>query len=314
MHYDLIDLRVLVWIADLGSFSAAAKRAHLSISALSDRIKRLEDSVGVPLLERSARGSMPTPAGLELIAHARAVQQQTDRLDFTLAAWKHRDAGVIRVAANSHALAGSLPTALGRFMQVHGNVFIQVREELSSAIGVAVTEGMADIGVAGASANFPGLDCTPYRSGVLGLLVPAGHALADRSNLTYAETLDYPHISLEEPSAINVFLTEKAKVIGRELVVPIRLRSFEGVCHMVAAGAGISILPSTVVDEATIERGTHFIPLAEDWADCTLVLCLPKDRPVSHIARKLADEIVEQEKHHLDVAGRSQAYCIANNI
>ncbi len=86
------------------------------------------------------------------------------------------------------------------------------------------------------------------------------------------------------------------------MVVPIRLRSFEGVCRMVAAGAGISILPSTTVNQATLDAGTRFIPLRDDWAPCQMVLCLPKDRPVSPIVRLLAAEVIRTEGLRLDPA------------
>jgi len=300
MHYDLTDLRVLVWIADLGSFAAAAKRANLSISALSDRIRRLEEGAGVPLLERTARGSLPTAAGLELVAHARAILLQADRLNFTVAAWKHRESGVIRVAANSHALAASLPDALAAFMAEHKGVFVQLREELSDVVGRLVSEGTADLGVAGASAHFTNLEIIPFASGRLGLLVPRGHPLVDRESVDFAETLDLPQISLEEPSAISIFLGEKASGLGRDLVVPIRLRGFEGVCRMVSAGAGISILPSSVVGRSTFQSGAVFIPLTDAWAACTLVLCLPTDRPVPKVVRLLADEIICTESVYLE--------------
>jgi DNA-binding transcriptional LysR family regulator len=302
MHYDLTDLRVLVLIADLGSFSAAAKRANLSLSALSERIRRLEDGAGVPLLQRTARGSAPTPAGLQLIAHARAIQLQADRLNRTVAAWKGPGAGVIRLAANSHALAGSLPDALASFRSRHKGIFVEVYEDLSEAIGRAVADGGADIGVAGASAALPNLRLIPFRSGELGLLVYRGHPLAGRRSIAFAETLDYPQISLEERSAINVFLGEKAGSLGRELVVPIRLRGFEGVCRMVSAGTGISVLPSSVVGQSTLDAGAEFIPLEDDWADCTLVLCLPRDRPVRRTVDLLANEITKTESRHFDVA------------
>ena len=211
-------------------------------------------------------------------------------------------ASLIRLAANSHALAGSLPEALASFMARHKGVFIQVREDLSAAIGLAVAEGIADLGVAGASVQFPNLDCTPFRSGGLGLLLPPGHPLAERHIISFAETLDYPQISLEEPSAISVFLSDQARLLGRDLVVPMRLRSFEGVCHMVAAGAGMSMVPSSVVSRATLDTGTRFVPLAEDWADCTLLLCMPRDRPVARIVKLLAEEITAAESHHPDFA------------
>jgi DNA-binding transcriptional LysR family regulator len=302
MHYDLTDLRILIWIADLGSFAAAAKRANLSVSALSDRIRRLEEEAGVPLLERSARGSVPTSAGLELIAHARAIQVETDRLNFTVSAWKHRDSGVIRVAANSHALAASLPLALASFMAQNKGAFVQIREDLSDAIGRMVSEGTADLGIAGASAQFPNLELVPFPSGRLGLLAPEGHPLADRPSIRFRETLDFPQISLEERSAISIQLTEKAQSIGRDFVVTARLRGFETVCHMVAAGVGISILPSSVVAQSILAAGARFVPLAEDWAECTLVLCLPLDRPVSRAVRRLAEEVSQTEMHHRDSA------------
>jgi DNA-binding transcriptional LysR family regulator len=70
MHYDLIDLRVFLAVAEQGNLSRGAERCNLAPSSVSERIRGLEDAIGAPLLIREARGVRLTPAGHVLRARA----------------------------------------------------------------------------------------------------------------------------------------------------------------------------------------------------------------------------------------------------
>lgn len=76
MRYDLLDLRLFLHVVAARSITLGAERSHLALPSASARIKALEDSLGTPLLIRHARGVRPTPAGLTLERHARAILQR----------------------------------------------------------------------------------------------------------------------------------------------------------------------------------------------------------------------------------------------
>lgn len=75
---DLVSIRLVIVCAELGSLSAAAKRTHCSISAASQRLKALENSIGKALFLRDCRGLQPTDAGDVLVAHGKLVFGQLE--------------------------------------------------------------------------------------------------------------------------------------------------------------------------------------------------------------------------------------------
>lgn len=306
LHYDLVDLRLFALIVDLGGFAAAARRANLSVSALSERIKRMEESAGILLLERSARGSKPTRAGAELASHARAILLQTERLDGTAAAWKHSEKGMIKLLANSNAITSFLPDVLASFLARHRDVVVDLHEDTSDEIGRAVRAGEADLGIAAGNARLESLALRPFRVDRLILLIPAGNRLSGRKSTAFDQLLDEDFIGLDKQSAIHAYLGQQALRLGRELTVRIRLRSFEGVCRMVAAGAGVAILPESAVSASAIKAGAEVVQLTDTWAERELVICLPKDRPVSRLVELLVKEIAQQPADRLGRIGGSR--------
>lgn len=288
MHYELTDLRLLVAIADAGGFNAAARLANISVSALSERIRRLETEAGAVFFERGARGSRPTPAGLEIAAHARAILLQGERLNGAVAAWKQNETGAIRLLANSSAISSVLPDLLATFLARHPGVVVDLQEETSDEIGRRIREGRADLGIAAGSAKLGGLALKPFRTDRLALLTPAVHPLSNRRSVSFADLLDEHFIGLDEHSAIHVYLGQQARKAGRELTVRIRLRSFESVCRMVVAGAGVAILPLGSIVPGTLEAGARIVSLTDDWAERQLVICLPAGRPVPPLVERLA--------------------------
>jgi DNA-binding transcriptional LysR family regulator len=294
LHYDLVDLRLFVLIVDLGGFAAAARQANLSVSALSERIRRMEESAGVPFLERSARGSKPTRAGAELAGHARAILLQAERLNGTAAAWKNSEKGLIKLLANSNALTSFLPDVLASFLARHRDVVVDLHEDTSDEIGRAVRAGEADLGIAAGNARLESLELRPFRVDRLILLIPAGHRLSGRKSVGFDQLLDEDFIGLDKQSAIHAYLGQQALRLGCKLTVRIRLRSFEGVCRMVAAGAGVAILPESAVSASAIKAETEVVQLTDTWAERELVICLPKDRPVSSLVELLVIEIAQQ--------------------
>jgi DNA-binding transcriptional LysR family regulator len=291
MHFDLVDLRLLVMVVDSGGLAVAARQANISVSALSERMKSLEESAGAELLERSVKGTKPTQAGLELVGHARAVLMQAERLNGAVAAWKSRNRGLIRMRANSNAIASFLPDLLASFLSRNPDVAVDLREQTSDLIAAAVRGGDADLGIAAGNANFDGLRTKPFREDRLVLIVPPGHSASEQKSLHFSEVLGEHFIGLDEQAAIQVYLSNHAKRLGHDLTIRIRLRSFESVCRMVAAGAGVAVVPASTITSPIFERGAVAVELSDTWARRNLVICLPKDRSTPKLVQGLVAEI-----------------------
>ena len=298
MYYDLPDLRLVAAIADSGSLTRAAARVHVAPSSASHRLTQLEAALGVPLFARHHRGLTPTPAGESLLRHARQVFAQLEQMHADLAPYASGLNSQVTVFANTNAINCFLPEDLGDFLREHPRVRVSLEEQPSPAIIQAVAAGQVEIGVVAAERSLSGLETQPYRRDRLVLVVPAGHPLAGRSAVDFAEVLDQPFVCLHAGSAIHTFMMNAAAQLGRSLDVRIQVRSFNAVCRMVAAGVGIGMVPNSATTmEATAGRTVNplkTVKINDAWAPRDLQLCVRSRAALSPAAAALFDHLAEK--------------------
>src|ERR1700712_1089651 len=97
MRFDLVDLRLFVHVHEAGTITGGAARSHMTLASASERIRGMEEAIGVPLLVRDRRGVALAPAGRTLARHARLVLQQVDALGGEMARHGKGLAGTIRI-------------------------------------------------------------------------------------------------------------------------------------------------------------------------------------------------------------------------
>ena len=146
-HFDLVDIRLLINIADASSMGRGAEKTFLSAPAASNHIEGLEESFGVKLLYRSNHGVTLTSAGQAFVHHARAVFTQVEHLHDDLKAYASGIRGHVCLWANTAAMTEFLPRTLTTFMASYPDVNVELRERLSYEIVRAIDEGVTDIGI-----------------------------------------------------------------------------------------------------------------------------------------------------------------------
>ena len=122
MHFDLVDLRLFLHVAEAGSITAGAEHAGLSLASASARVRGMEEQAGASLLERGHRGVELTPAGRTLLHHARLVTGQMERMRGELGEYARGLKGHVRLLANTAAAAEFLPEILAAFLAAGGLV------------------------------------------------------------------------------------------------------------------------------------------------------------------------------------------------
>lgn len=147
MRLDLADLRLFLCIVDAGSITQGAQRANLTLASASERLRSIEDAVGVKLLERRPRGVVTTEAGDALVHHARLILHQQELLKDELNAFVSGRRGTIRLYANTAALTEYLPEKLAPWLARHPRLNIDLRERTSADIVKAVEAGLAEAGL-----------------------------------------------------------------------------------------------------------------------------------------------------------------------
>lgn len=292
MHYDLIDLRLFVAIAEAKNLTRGAERVHLAASSASHRMRLLEASIGTPLLLREPRGVSLTRAGEALLRHARQVFAQLEQMHADLTPYAKGVRGHVSLWANTHATHTFLPDSLSSFLQRHPQVSISLEEHTSPQVLMAVARGEVEVGVVAGSIEGAEVELIPYRADRLVLIAPVDHPLAAQASSLFALVLDYPFVMLHSGSAIHTFTMNAAAALGRHLEVRIQVRSFEAVCRMVSAGVGIGLVPRSAV---TAGAQLAVIELEEPWAQRDLKVCVRKRQLLSGFAAALVDCLTAPE-------------------
>lgn len=141
------ELRHFLLIVELGTFTGAARRAHLSQPALTAAIQRLEAEVGARLLLRGPGGATPTAAGAALVPHARAVLAALADARRAVAEIEGLRAGEVRVGASATACTYLLPPTLAAFRAERPKIRFLLREATPDEVLEALDRGDLDLGV-----------------------------------------------------------------------------------------------------------------------------------------------------------------------
>ena len=231
------------------------------------------------MFERSSRGVQLTPAGQMLVQRSRALLTDADRLAQHLRGYSEGLQGHVRVLANTSALLEVLPQRLEQFMKAHPLIRIDLEERGSPEIPLALIEGRADFGVVDLPVPPAGLTFTPFFTDTLVLLTPRAHRLASRRRLRLADALDEPFITLTDGTALSNRLLASAADAGRALNVRMRMRGFDAVCRMVAAGLGVGVLPLEAIAPQLAHLPLSAVPLSDAWAQRTHHIATRTDAP-----------------------------------
>ena len=279
MRFDLTDLQLFVHILDKGTMTAAATLSHITLASASERIRGMEEQLGCALLQRKARGVIPTAAGHTLGQHARQVLAQMQQLRGAMGEFGAGLAGQIRVRGNTSAIREHLPLAVSGFLLEHPQIALELQECASTEVLSAVRQGLCDIGVAAAPEDpslLTGLHCQPWRADPLAAVLPTGHALAAQTQLQLADLLHENWVGLPRDSALAQLLHKQAQQINGQLLhTQVQLPHFEGLCQLVGQGVGVTVLPLAAVQRHCASTGVVAVPLGDAWAQRQLLLCTP---------------------------------------
>ncbi len=222
------ELNHFLLVCEHGTFTEAARRAHLSQPALSASIARLEASLGGRVLERGPQGASPTAAGLALKPWAEAALGAVDQGRRAVAAIEDLSAGEVRIGAGSTACTYLLPPVLTRFRAEHPGIHLYLRESTSARVRRRVIAGQLDLGIVSDPQ-----DAEPWRTDALVLVS------SPRIDPGGAPHLTFP------PGANHRELLERH---FPQATIAMELNSLVAVKAHVASGMGIALLSVAAIE------------------------------------------------------------------
>lgn len=285
-RFDMYSLQLFIAVVEEGSITAAAEREFIAASALSKRIAELERTLGAALLSRHARGVEPTQAGHTLARGARALLHQAGDLFDELSGYAQGTRGHVRLAANLSSITQFLAADLKAFLQSFPAVTVDLNEMVSTEVTRAVAENTADIGIYTQADEQYGLDIYRYERDRMVVVTPAGHPLASRTAVAFADTLDYEHVGMHRGSAANRLFAREASALKRTLTLRFQVTSYDALISMVKAGLGIGIMPLRST-QLYVPSGLAIVALTDDWAARELRICVRDRDSLSEAARTL---------------------------
>lgn len=295
-HFDLLDIKLFVNIAEANSLTRGAERSHMSLPAASIRIKNLEEGLGVKLLYRTSQGVTLTPPGQAFMHHARLVLQQLTDLRGDLSEYVKGARGHVRIFANTTAMAEYLPALLPAFLATHPDVNIELKERMSNDIVRAVSEGKVDVGIVAGKVRTEGLEVLPFREDRLVMVTSASHPLAERERIAFGDALAYDFVGMVEASAIHLFLAQAASELNRQIKIRIQVGNFEAACRMVEANVGIGVVPYSSAARHARSMNIHCVEISDEWAVRKLHICVRNLQALPLFARELVELLTDETR------------------
>ncbi|MGE8674957.1 MAG: LysR family transcriptional regulator [Achromobacter kerstersii] len=275
------------------NFRQAAAQLHLSQSALSTQIQRIEEALGVRLFDRTTRTVRLTAAGEVFMQQAATLQVAFRDAIAAVSGVTSAEQGQVSVAALPSLAARLLPRVLMAYRQDHPNVALKVRDTLSGPAFDLVRAGEVDFALTAADPQHADLHYVPLMSDSFLLLIPESHALAKtRGPLRWADTATAAHVSMVQPSSVRQY-TEWAFLQNRIRFTPaFEAEHLTTIVAMVECGFGVAALPEiaagAVSQTAIVQR-----PLIGPVAERSIGLVTSRNRSLSPAAAALVQTLRE---------------------
>jgi DNA-binding transcriptional LysR family regulator len=288
---DFVTLRLFCAVARSGSITKGAAQCHLALSAASRRISDFESATGSELFERSPQGIALTAAGHVAMQHAVRLYQGFELFSNEMSEYSEGSRGHVRLWANMSALTEFLPDALGRFMDTHPQIRVEVEEQLSGDTVRALLDGAADVGVFADGTPADGVTVETFQTDELVVVCSRNHPLAKRKRLAFAECLEHSFVGLNRGSSLLELTSRAAAAVGQPLRLRIQVRSFDAMCQMIAANLGIGVLPRATCEPLLRPRGLVALKLTDEWAKRRLLIGYSSEQSLSSAARLMIEHL-----------------------
>ncbi len=242
---DLRQLRYLVALAEEGSFTRAAASVHIAQPAVSQQIRRLEEELGLTLVERTTRRVALTDAGELLVVRARRIMAELEAAETELQALRGMYAGHVTIGAMHTMGPVDLSLALALFSERHPNVRFTVREHSSEEMAEMLRVDELDLAFLSVTERVEshGLGLHQLVSEELVVLLPRTHRLGKRPQVRMAELADEPFISFRVGARLRELLISAGHQADFEPRVTIETNESQRVRRLVSRGLGVAILP-----------------------------------------------------------------------
>nr|WP_295714370.1 LysR family transcriptional regulator [uncultured Halomonas sp.] len=292
MNPSIQQLRVFVAVAHSRSLAEASERVHLSQPAISIALRKLEENVGGALFARTSRQLALTPEGDAFLPVAVRLLNDWNEAFEDLNDQFSKQRGKVTVAALPTLAAGLFPRVITLFHEAYPRINLSLHDVLAEQINQMVREGRADLGLSVPPSDADDLIFEPVLEDSYVAVCPCGHPLLAQSAVAWRQLADYPFIGINRLSSSRQDIDRIMQSVGERLDILCDARQIATVGRMVAAGLGISVLPSLSFRQIATD-GIEHRPLVEPTIRRELGIILSRRHPPSAATSALRQLIRE---------------------
>ena len=296
---DVFALQTFLTVAREGSFSRAAKRLGRTQPAISQALRKLEDEIGEPLLDRSSRDGTLTDAGRVLLDYAEQLLNLRDEARQALVELRQKHRGKLAIAANEFTCL-YLMNVLHRFRELHPMVKVTVQRSLASRIPAELLRHTVELGMLSFRPSDPQLRSVVVYRDELAFVVHPQHPLAGEREVRVRQLGAESFVAHHVPSPYRAKVLDAFDRARTPLNMDVELPTIEAIKKFVILGNGVALVPGICV-EAEVRRGELVrIPVRDLRLERKLRIVYRKGASLSHAARaflQVAESFADGKGH-----------------
>ncbi len=294
LNFDLNDLLAFRAVAELQNFRKAAESINLSQPAFSRRIEKLEEALGVRLLDRTTRSVTLTAVGRDF---ARKVNDLLDDLDATLLGIRGVSAtrmGEVSIACVPSAVYYFLSKVIRRYHEVYPKIRVRILDASANEVLEAVSRGQADFGLNFIGSQEPDIDFQPLLEERFVAACRRDHPLARERGVTWGDLRRHDFIAVSQSSGNRVLLDQALASLRERPQSIYEVQHVTTTLGLVEAGLGVAAVPSMAMPDEDHPLLVS-VPLSDPVVKRTVGVIRRKGRSLSPAARQLHAFLMEME-------------------
>ena len=283
------DLQYLVAVAESLHFGKAAEKCNVSQPTLSMQLKKLEETLGVQLFERTNKNVMLTPIGRDIAARTSHVLKEIDQIRSLARSAKDPLAGEIKLGIFPTLAPYILPTLMPLLREKFPKLNVLLVEEKTPVLVQQLEQGAIDAAILAIPVDSAGLSFEPLFNEPFMLAVPSTHRLAKKKSVSLADIQHETMLLLEDGHCLREQALEVCSWAGIGEAKNFRATSLETLRHMVAVGGAVTLMPKLAAQEG--DAHVRYIPFKGQAPSRSLGLYTRKTSARAPLFRSMATAI-----------------------
>ncbi|PMS17713.1 LysR family transcriptional regulator [Trinickia dabaoshanensis] len=295
INFDLNDLQAFRAVAELGSFRKAAEAVNISQPALSRRIDKLEQALGVRLFERTTRSVTLTTVGR---VFAPSAEQLLDDLDVALLGIRDVSSsrmGHVTIACVPSVAYYFLPAVISTYRRRFPRIRVKLLDSSANDVLAAVMSGEADFGVSFIGSQDAEVEFKVLLQERFVAACRRDHPLANKKRVTWNELYEYEYVSVDKTSGNRLLLDQALSAVAPRAPSVCETRHVTTMLGLVEAGLGVAAVPSMAMPGRDHPVLTS-VPLVEPVVKRRVGIVRRRGRPLTPAALEFHKTIVETKR------------------